>query len=160
VNAWTARSRRRRCGGFTTISHESLRTHLATFLGAYNFGKRLKSLLGLTPFERICQLWTEEPKRFKLSPIHHTPGLNILASTRSPSDTTINGVAMETEQGTASERWITIMRACEVAGVSRRTIYSWIEMGRVTTRRTAGGSTRILESSLFRVDGVGSPQRP
>jgi transposase InsO family protein len=57
-------------------SHESLRAHLATFLGAYNFGKRLKSLLGLTPFERICQLWTEDPKRFRLNPIHHTTGLN------------------------------------------------------------------------------------
>jgi transposase InsO family protein len=58
-------------------THESLRAHLATFLAAYNFGKRLKSLRGLTPFERICQLWTEQPHRFRLNPIHHMPGLNI-----------------------------------------------------------------------------------
>jgi integrase-like protein len=32
--------------------------------------KRLKSLGGLTPFERICQLWTEQPERFRLNPIH------------------------------------------------------------------------------------------
>jgi excisionase family DNA binding protein len=57
---------------------------------------------------------------------------------------------MQTEQETTSERWITIMRACEVAGVSRRTIYNWIEKQLVTTKRTAGGSTRILESSLWR----------
>ena len=37
-------------------THESLRAHLATFLDAYNFAKRLKSLRGLTPVERICQL--------------------------------------------------------------------------------------------------------
>ena len=49
-------------------THESLRTHLATFLDAYNFAKRLKSLRGLTPFERICQLWTEQPERFRLNP--------------------------------------------------------------------------------------------
>jgi transposase InsO family protein len=58
-------------------THESLRAHLATFLDAYNFAKRLKSLRGLTPFERICQLWTEQPERFRLSPFHHTVGLNI-----------------------------------------------------------------------------------
>jgi len=58
-------------------SHQSLREHLATFLDAYNFAKRLKSLLGLTPFERVCQLWTEQPEKFRLNPIHHMAGLNI-----------------------------------------------------------------------------------
>jgi hypothetical protein len=43
-------------------THASLRAHLATFLDAYNFAKRLESLRGLTPFERICQLWTDQPK--------------------------------------------------------------------------------------------------
>jgi hypothetical protein len=32
-------------------SHEQLRAHLADFLAAYNFAKRLKSLCGLTPHE-------------------------------------------------------------------------------------------------------------
>ena len=50
---------------------------LATFLDAYNFAKRLKSLRALTPFERICQFWTERPERFRLNPLHHTLGLNI-----------------------------------------------------------------------------------
>jgi len=58
-------------------THESLRAHLTTFLNAYNFAKRLKSLRGLTPFERICQLWTQQPERFRLNPFHHTVGLNI-----------------------------------------------------------------------------------
>jgi transposase InsO family protein len=62
---------------FYYVTHESLRGHLSVFLDAYNFAKRLKSLGGLTPFERICQLWTEKPQKFRLDPIHHMAGLNI-----------------------------------------------------------------------------------
>jgi len=58
-------------------SHDQLRAHLADFVDAYNFGKRLKTLKGLTPFEHIAKSWTEEAKRFKLNPIHHFPGPNI-----------------------------------------------------------------------------------
>jgi transposase InsO family protein len=56
-------------------SHEQLRSHLADFLAAYNFAKRLKTLQGLTPHEYVCRIWTEDPARFKADPIHHTPGL-------------------------------------------------------------------------------------
>jgi hypothetical protein len=58
-------------------THDSLRTHLATFLDAYSFAKRLKSLRGLTPFECICQLWTEQPERFRLNPLQYMARLNI-----------------------------------------------------------------------------------
>ena len=58
-------------------THEQLRAHLAAFIGAYNFAKRLKSLAGKTPFEAIAEAWTKEPKRFKLTPNHLTSGLNI-----------------------------------------------------------------------------------
>lgn len=51
-------------------SHERLRQHLATFLNAYNFGKRLKTLKGLTVFEFINEKWTSEPERFKVNPSH------------------------------------------------------------------------------------------
>ncbi len=57
-------------------SHEQLRLHLADFLAAYNFARRLKTLRGLTPFEVICKTWTEEPHRFKLNPLHQLPGPN------------------------------------------------------------------------------------
>ena len=56
--------------------HDQLRRHLADFLDAYNFARRLKTLKGLTPYEFICKQWTIEPKQFKLEPIHQMPGLN------------------------------------------------------------------------------------
>src|SRR3546814_2530481 len=40
-------------------SHDRLRAHLADFLAAYNFAKRLQALKGLTPYEYICKLWTD-----------------------------------------------------------------------------------------------------
>lgn len=51
------------------------RTHLADFLAAYNFARRLKTLNGLTPDEYICKVWTSEPDRFLLNPIDQMPGL-------------------------------------------------------------------------------------
>ena len=57
-------------------SHDQLRTHLADFMSAYNFARRLKTLGGLTPYEYICKIWTSEPDRFIVNPIHQMPGLN------------------------------------------------------------------------------------
>ncbi len=57
-------------------SHDQLRTHLADFLDAYNFARRLKTLSGLTPYEYTCKIWTSEPDRFIVDPIHQMPGLN------------------------------------------------------------------------------------
>ncbi len=58
-------------------THGQLRSHIGDFVTAYNFAKRLKTLKGLTPDELICKLWTKEPQRFKLNPLHQMPGLNI-----------------------------------------------------------------------------------
>jgi transposase-like protein len=57
-------------------SHQQLERHLADFVSAYNFGRRLKTLKGLTPYEFICKTWTSQPERFTLNPIHKMPGLN------------------------------------------------------------------------------------
>ena len=57
-------------------SHDQRRTHLADFMAAYNFVRRLKMLSGLTPYECICKIWTSEPDRFIINPIHQMPGLN------------------------------------------------------------------------------------
>jgi transposase InsO family protein len=56
--------------------HDQLRRHLSDFVDAYNFGRRLKTLKGLTPYEFICKRWTIEPKRFNLNPLQQMPGLN------------------------------------------------------------------------------------
>jgi len=58
-------------------NHDKLRQHMANFIDAYNFAKRLKTLKGLTPFEYITKCWTQEPDRFKVNPTHHSAGLNI-----------------------------------------------------------------------------------
>jgi transposase InsO family protein len=58
-------------------THDQLHSHLADFVRAYNFAKRLKALKGLTPYEYICKTWTKEPERFTLDPLHQMPGLNI-----------------------------------------------------------------------------------
>ncbi|MEM6440113.1 MAG: hypothetical protein AAF763_10525, partial [Pseudomonadota bacterium] len=54
-----------------------LREHLKTFLDAYNFAKRLKTLKGLTVFEFISAKWASEQERFRLHPDHLIPGPNI-----------------------------------------------------------------------------------
>ena len=58
-------------------THGQLERHLADFVSAYNYGRRLKTLAGLTPYEFICKRWTIEPEKFRLNPIHQMPGLNI-----------------------------------------------------------------------------------
>ena len=45
---------------------------------------------------------------------------------------------------------ISIMKACEVVGVSRRTIYNWLSSGKIEYVRTAGGSVRIFVDTLWR----------
>ena len=61
---------------FPDEDHDQLSNHLVTFISAYNFGRRLKILKGLTPDEFICKQWTTEPERFTLNPIHQMPRLN------------------------------------------------------------------------------------
>ena len=48
---------------------------------------------------------------------------------------------------------ISIMKACEVVGVSRRTIYNWLSSGKIEYVRTAGGSVRIFVDTLWRDPG-------
>jgi transposase InsO family protein len=58
-------------------NHDQLRQHLTDFVAAYNFGRRLKTLKGLTPYEAICKAWLREPQRFTSNPTHQIPGPNI-----------------------------------------------------------------------------------
>ena len=63
--------------------HNQLRQHLADLVSAYNFGRRLKTLKGLTPHEYICKSWTTEPDRFILNPISCTVALGAHTVNRS-----------------------------------------------------------------------------
>lgn len=49
---------------------------------------------------------------------------------------------------------VSIPRACELVGVSRRTIYNWIAGGKIQYVRTAGGSVRIFADTLWREPGT------
>jgi len=63
--------------GSSSSGSPQLRRHLADFVAAYNFARRLKTLKGLTPYELICKAGAEQPERFTLSPLQQMPGLNI-----------------------------------------------------------------------------------
>ena len=56
---------------------------------------------------------------------------------------------------------VSIMKACEMVGVSRRTIYNWIAANKVEYLRTAGGSIRIFVDTSWREpDGTKHPTSP
>ena len=55
---------------------------------------------------------------------------------------------------------ISIMKACALVGVSRRTIYNWIASGKVEYVRTAGGSVRIFVDTLWRKPEDASARQP
>lgn len=57
-------------------SHTQLTAHLRDSIDAYNYGRRLKTLRGLTPYEYVCKIWENEPERFILNPHHQMPRLN------------------------------------------------------------------------------------
>lgn len=45
---------------------------------------------------------------------------------------------------------VNITQACELAGVSRRTIYNWLADRKLEYMRTAGGRIRIYRDTLFK----------
>ncbi len=57
---------------------------------------------------------------------------------------------MLTEAKLLERKTISIMKACELVGVSRRTIYNWLSSGKIEYVRTAGGSVRIFVDTLWR----------
>jgi excisionase family DNA binding protein len=54
---------------------------------------------------------------------------------------------------------VSIMKACELVGVSRRTIYNWLASGKIEYVRTAGGSVRIFVDTLWRDGESGGQQQ-
>jgi len=57
-------------------THQQLQEHLDTFICAYNFAKRLKTLNGLTPYQFIIKSWADNPDVFVYDPYHLNLGLD------------------------------------------------------------------------------------
>jgi excisionase family DNA binding protein len=55
---------------------------------------------------------------------------------------------------TVDRKTVSIPKACELVGVSRRTIYNWMAGQKVEYVRTAGGSVRIFVDTLWRDAGA------
>ncbi len=51
---------------------------------------------------------------------------------------------------------VSIDKAAQLLGVSRRTVYNRIREGRLATKRTACGSRRVLTASLLELQGTGA----
>ena len=69
---------------------------------------------------------------------------------RARSTTNTNPIRTASQHMIVDRKTISIMKACELVGVSRRTIYNWIASGKVEYVRTAGGSVRIFVDTLWR----------
>ena len=54
---------------------QELQIHLDTFIAAYNFAKRLKTIHRSTPYEFIVKSWAETPALFHSDPSHLNLGL-------------------------------------------------------------------------------------
>jgi excisionase family DNA binding protein len=52
---------------------------------------------------------------------------------------------------------VSIMQACALVGVTRRSIYNWLKAGKLDYKRTAGGSIRIYVDSLWREPQPATP---
>ena len=61
---------------FHDDDHDQFKVHLESFVTAYNFARRLKTLNGLTPYQFICKRWTIETQRFKRDPTQQSLGSN------------------------------------------------------------------------------------
>jgi excisionase family DNA binding protein len=54
-------------------------------------------------------------------------------------------------------RTISIAQACDLAGVSRRTIYNWITAGKIESVKTSRGLRRIVADTLWRDGDIQEP---
>jgi len=54
----------------------------------------------------------------------------------------------QTDDGSQVGRSVSLDHAARILGVSQRTVYNWIRVGRLRTIRTIGGSQRVLLDSL------------
>ena len=55
-------------------------------------------------------------------------------------------------------RTFSIIQVCDKLGVSRRTVYNWINAGKVEYVRTPGGKIQIFADSLWQQDPDVAPE--
>lgn len=104
-----------------------LRQYLHYVIAAYNFGRRLKILKGLTPYAVICKQWARESEPFKYDPLRQMSGLK---------------VQIDKSDGQIANRWVD-----NSASLSRKEISSVAaKSGRVrSSSLTFIGVTLLLE---------------
>ena len=56
---------------------EKLQNHLNSFLNAYNYAQPLKTLKGLTPYEKVLLYLNNLDDKSKINPVHKSSGRNI-----------------------------------------------------------------------------------
>jgi hypothetical protein len=56
-------------------SHDQFKAHLNDFMEAYNFGRMFKTLNDLTRYEYTSKIWSSEPEKCIIDPVHQTTGL-------------------------------------------------------------------------------------
>jgi excisionase family DNA binding protein len=56
-------------------------------------------------------------------------------------------------------KMISIGQACDLVGVSRRTIYNWIAAGKIECVQTPRGLRRIVVETLWQIPAGGQPWR-
>ena len=92
-------------------SHDQLVRHLADFVAAYNFARRLKTLGGLAPYEFVCSL----PEGCRLMGIaRSTP-----AQRRQAHDDLIRGTPIPSGRGKA-ENWRRFLSGDKALPATRR----------------------------------------
>ena len=65
-------------GGLTFASADDVEGLLRSFVHAYNFRRRLKTLRGQTPHEYLCRVAERHPELFHRDPHHEIVGLEII----------------------------------------------------------------------------------
>ncbi len=60
---------------------------------------------------------------------------------------------------TEDAEWLTLDEAAALVKVTRRTLYTWMDAGKVTVQYTPSGRRRILRRSLLTARGPG-PHTP
>lgn len=58
------------------------------------------------------------------------------------------------------KEWVTVKEAALLAGRAPRTIYEWIEDGRLASRRSSGGVTEVLSKAVARIAPTVNRGRP